>query len=127
MKWVVVIVTIIVALVIVGALGVAYHLKTNFPKADPPYNIRVSGTPETDRTGALFSQSRHGMSRMPFNAGLGALFCATRCRALRAKAARYFPKQAGFPGTLIAPNITPVALGDWTDGEINSGFYQRRK
>ena len=42
MKLVVVIVTVIV----VGALGVAYHLKTNFPKADPPYNIRVSGTPE---------------------------------------------------------------------------------
>jgi hypothetical protein len=27
-------------------------------------------------------------------------------------------RAAGFPGNLIAPNITPYALKDWTDGEI---------
>ncbi|TLV02128.1 c-type cytochrome [Dyadobacter luticola] len=29
-----------------------------------------------------------------------------------------FTKEMGFPGTFYAPNITPYALGDWTDGEI---------
>ncbi len=29
-----------------------------------------------------------------------------------------FPPEFGFPGTFIAPNITPHSLGEWTDGEI---------
>lgn len=29
-----------------------------------------------------------------------------------------FDKQTGFPGTYIAPNITPFNLKDWSDGEI---------
>jgi len=30
----------------------------------------------------------------------------------------HFGKEAGFPGDFYAPNITPYALNDWTDGEI---------
>lgn len=29
-----------------------------------------------------------------------------------------FDQDLGFPGRFVAPNITPYALGDWTDGEI---------
>jgi mono/diheme cytochrome c family protein len=29
-----------------------------------------------------------------------------------------FTKEMGFPGSFFAPNITPYALGNWTDGEI---------
>jgi mono/diheme cytochrome c family protein len=29
-----------------------------------------------------------------------------------------FNESMGFPGTFVAPNITPVALSSWTDGEI---------
>jgi hypothetical protein len=29
-----------------------------------------------------------------------------------------FPREFGFPGHFVAPNITPFALADWTDGEI---------
>lgn len=29
-----------------------------------------------------------------------------------------FPPEFGFPGTFIAPNITPHSLEDWSDGEI---------
>jgi mono/diheme cytochrome c family protein len=29
-----------------------------------------------------------------------------------------FTKEMGFPGSFFAPNITPYALGTWTDGEI---------
>lgn len=29
-----------------------------------------------------------------------------------------FAKDAGFPGTIYSPNITPFALGSWTDGEV---------
>lgn len=29
-----------------------------------------------------------------------------------------FNQEMGFPGTFYAPNITPYALGDWTDGEL---------
>ena len=30
----------------------------------------------------------------------------------------YFGPEMGFPGTFYAKNLTPVNLGDWTDGEI---------
>lgn len=29
-----------------------------------------------------------------------------------------FTKEMGFPGTIYAPNITPAAIGDWTDGQL---------
>ena len=31
---------------------------------------------------------------------------------------RAFTEESGFPGTLYAPNITPAALRNWTDGEL---------
>ncbi len=36
----------------------------------------------------------------------------------RLMAGREFDSRAGFPGVLRAPNLTPHALGAWTDGEI---------
>ena len=122
MKWVVVIVTVI----IVGALGVAYHLKTNFPKADPPYNIRVSGTPEQIARGTLFSQSRHGMSRMPFNAGLGALFCATDT-GHRGQRRRGISRNSGISRHLDRTQYYTDSFGKLDRWRNHSGFYQRRK
>ena len=29
-----------------------------------------------------------------------------------------FDESIGFPGTIYAKNITPAALGNWTDGEL---------
>ena len=37
--------------------------------------------------------------------------------------ARYGPEM-GFPGEIFTPNITPHALGDWTDGEILRAFTE---
>lgn len=34
------------------------------------------------------------------------------------KGGEYFGPEMGFPGTFYARNLTPVNLGDWTDGEI---------
>jgi mono/diheme cytochrome c family protein len=34
------------------------------------------------------------------------------------KGGEKFSKELGFPGDFYAPNITPAALGDWTDGEL---------
>lgn len=33
-----------------------------------------------------------------------------------------YPEDAGYPGTLYAGNITPAALGGWTDGEVARAF-----
>ena len=117
MKWVVVIVTIIV----VGALGVAYHLKTNYPKSDPPYNIRVTGTPEQIARGRYLAN--HVTVCLECHSTRDwAHFSAPPIPGTEGKGGEVFPETAGFPGTLIAPNITPAALGDWTDGEIIRAF-----
>ena len=34
------------------------------------------------------------------------------------KGGELFDRNAGFPGTMYAANITPAGIGDWTDGEI---------
>lgn len=33
-------------------------------------------------------------------------------------AGRVFPKSENFPGKLVGPNISPAALGSWTDGQV---------
>ena len=117
MKWVVAIVTVIV----VGVLGVAYHLKTNFPKVDPPYNIRVSRTPEQIARGRYLAN--HVTVCLECHSTRDwAHYSAPPLSGTEGKGGEVFPETAGFPGTLIAPNITPAALGNWTDGEIIRAF-----
>ena len=115
------VVAIVIALVVVVALGGIYHLKTNYPKIDSPLDIQVAGTSEQVARGRYLAHhvavciDCHSTRDWSY-------FSAPPQKGTEGKGGEVFPEEAGFPGTLVAPNITPAALGNWTDGEIIRAF-----
>lgn len=108
-------------LMAVGILGLVYHLNTNFPNVGPAPDIQVAGTPEQIARGRYLANhvtvciDCHSVRDW-------AHFAAPPMPGTEGKGGEVFPEDAGFPGTLVAPNITPAALGEWTDGEIVRAF-----
>jgi mono/diheme cytochrome c family protein len=121
MKLVVKVLVVVVGLVVVGVLGFVYHLNANFPDVGPAPDIQVAGTPEQIARGRYLANhvtvciDCHSTRDWEH-------FAAPPLPGTEGKGGEVFPEEAGFPGTLIAPNITPVALGAWTDGEIVRAF-----
>ena len=121
MKFVFKIVVILGALVILVGLSGIYHLKSNFPVVDPPSDIQVAGTSEQIARGRYLAHhvtvciDCHSTRDWKH-------FSAPPLPGTEGKGGEVFPEEAGFPGTLIAPNITPSSLGNWTDGEVIRAF-----
>lgn len=99
------------AVVLIAALGGVVFLAVAFPKKEPPPDVVVEGTPElVERGRYLF---RHVAN------------CLT-CHSERDTTVVGEPMVAGTEGkenlafgdAFFAPNITPAAMGEWSDGEI---------
>jgi mono/diheme cytochrome c family protein len=103
-------------LVVLVGLGVGYFF-FRFPDVGPAPAIRVEATPERLTRGAYLANH---------------VTLCTDCHAHRdwdqfagpivpgteGAGGERFDEAMGFPGDIHAPNITPAALGGWTDGEI---------
>ena len=108
---------ILVVIVIVAIGGIFLYVSSFLPNIDAPDDLVVEATPE---------HIEHG--RYLANELMGCVGChATRDYSMFAGPINEDSKGAGgekwdntngFPGSLYAPNITPAALQDWTDGEI---------
>jgi cytochrome c553 len=108
----------VVVLVLIAAAGVPAYFYGMYPKFRPAPAMMASRTPEA-------------LSRGKYLVGI--LGCA-QCHSpvdesrpgdfpIESKlfAGRVFPADAGFPGTIVAPNISPDpedGIGRWTDGEV---------
>lgn len=104
-------------LLVVLLAAVLIYVSTALPNVGPPPDLTVEGTPEQVARGkylannVMICMDCHGTRNWgefagpprPGSLGMGG---------------EVFPREAGFPGTFVAPNITPAALSDWTDGEI---------
>lgn len=98
------------------ALG-AIFIKVGLPQVGEPPQLKVEATPERLERGkylannvmlCLGCHSERDWTKFsgpPLPGTLG-------------KGGERFGPEKGFPGTYYAKNITPYALGDWTDGEI---------
>jgi mono/diheme cytochrome c family protein len=102
----------VVAVLVLGALA---YLGLAYPKAGDPPAVEIEATPELLARGDYL-----------FNNVTGCVVCHSPHEPTVA-GARVIPGSEGeggpeFPigsaGTLYAKNITPAALGEWTDGEI---------
>lgn len=117
MKLVLKVVLALVVLLVLVMVGGIVYLKTAFPKVGPASDIRVEGTPEQIARGRYLANhvticiDCHSERDWQY-------FAAPPVPGSEGKGGEVFPEEAGFPGTLIAPNITPAALGNWTDGDI---------
>lgn len=101
----------IVTVVLIAVLGGMVFLVVAFPKREPPPDVVVEGTPEqVERGRYLF---RHVANCLA-------------CHSERDTTVVGEPMVAGTEGKenpafgepFFPPNVTPAAMGDWTDGEI---------
>jgi mono/diheme cytochrome c family protein len=115
-----VLLAIALLLLVLVALGLAW-LFVRYPRVGPAPAVQVAGTPEQLARGEYLANhvtvcmdchSRRDWSRysgppVPGTLGHGG---------------EAFTRAMGFPGDLYVPNVTPAALGEWTDGEVLRAF-----
>jgi mono/diheme cytochrome c family protein len=102
---------VIVVLVVAG--GFAY-LFLALPRTAPPASLRVPRTPERIARGQYLSRHVVGCSDCHGERDW-TKYSAPQMREREGHGGMAFPLDVG---TLYAPNITPVRLSTWTDGEV---------
>jgi Cytochrome c len=106
-------------LIVLGLLGVSGYVYFNqvFPKVEQVEELKIEVTPERIAKGKyIFNHvaacvdchSERDMSKLSAPVKPGT----------EGKGGDKFDEEFGLPGTFYARNITPYALGIWTDGEI---------
>lgn len=107
---------IIAGIVIACALAIAY-VKVALPDTGPAPDLKIERTPARIERGKYLANhvtvcmdchstrdwSKYAGPMQPDGIGAGG---------------EAFTQEMGFPGKFFAPNITPYALGKWTDGEL---------
>jgi hypothetical protein len=108
---------IILGVFIVIALSGIIYFNTTFPKVHPPENIKVERTAERIARGEYLANhvtvcmdchskrdlSKYSMPIITSTFGSGG---------------DIWDEKVGFPGKIVMKNITPAAIGNWTDGEL---------
>lgn len=108
---------LVLAIIIVFIITAITYVKTALPNTGPPQVITIEKTPARLARGEYLANhvavcmdchstrdwSRYAGPMLHKDIGGGG---------------EVFNQQMGFPGTIYAPNITPYALGSWTDGEL---------
>lgn len=101
-------------LLIVAAIG---WIVIFLPNVGPPPDITVEITEEKVARGHYLAN--HVMLCMDCHATRDwTLFAGPPVPGTEGGGGDKFDQEFGFPGSFVAPNITPYALSDWTDGEI---------
>jgi mono/diheme cytochrome c family protein len=105
-------------IVLVGLAGVPAYLYGVYPKARPAPEMKAVATPEALARGKYLVES------------IGCVQCHSPVDRFKPGefpieaqrfAGRVFTPEEGFPGTIVAPNISPdpeTGIGQWTDGEV---------
>jgi mono/diheme cytochrome c family protein len=107
---------LLLAVVAAGA-GLAY-LFINYPDVPPAGAVKVEATPERLARGEYLA--RHVTACVDCHSDRDfTKFSGPVRQGTHGKGGERFDREnAGVPGTLFAPNITPAGIGGWTDGEL---------
>ena len=107
-----------VALAILGVVGLALAaFFARFPVTVPPRTLDVAMTPALEARGAYLAE--HVMVCVDCHSGRDPSRYSMPVRAdARGMGGMDFGPELKLSGSLYAPNITPAALGNWTDAEI---------
>jgi mono/diheme cytochrome c family protein len=116
MKWVkrIVIGLVVFLALAFGALGVFFYAL--HPKSRDAPNVTAPRTPEALARGEYLAKHVLGcvLCHSPVDEKQpGDVWDETKLFA-----GRVFPSSGKFPGKLIGPNISPAAVGTWTDGQL---------
>jgi len=106
-----------VAMILVMLIGLAGYIRFVLPKVGEPENIKVETTPEKIARGRYLANHVYACmdchSTRDWKKFTGPVMDGTL-----GGGGEEFNQKTGFPGEFYAKNITPFALGSWTDGEI---------
>lgn len=105
-------------LVVLVVAGVPAYFYLAYPKMRPAPEMKAPATPEAIARGKYLAEAMTGCPacHSPLQDRPGEF-----PREDLLYAGRAWPEDSGFPGTIVAPNITPdreTGIGEWTDGEI---------
>lgn len=97
--------------------GAFIYLNTAYPKVDPPADIKINSTPEMLKRGEYLANyvavCTDCHSTRDFTKFSGPIVPGTE-----GKGGELIDHQFGVPGKIYINNITPAALGNWTDGDM---------
>lgn len=108
---------VLVALIIMVILGGFIYLNYMLPDVSPAPDLSIEGTPQQIERGAYLANhvavcidchSQRDWTR----------FSGPIKKGTEGQGGEVFDEGMGLPGTFYAKNITPAAVGDWTDGEL---------
>jgi len=109
----------IVLLLVVGLI----YFNIKFPDVDKPSDVKVEVTPERIKRGEYLAN--HVTGCMDCHAVRDwSKFSGPPIPGTQGKGGDKFGREIGFPGNIYAKNITPAAIGNWTDGELIRAITQ---
>lgn len=107
----------LLAIIVIGVVGMAIYVKKALPNLGQAEDITIESTPERIERGKYLANSvsvcMDCHSTRDFS-----LYAGPPTPGAMGAGGDIFGKELGLPGTIHIPNITPYALGNWTDGEI---------
>jgi mono/diheme cytochrome c family protein len=105
---------VLVAILVVAIVGGLAWLLLSYPKTAPPTALKVAGTPEQIARGAYLSRHVAGCTDCHGERDW-TKYSAPQMRDREGHGGMIFKLDVG---DIHAPNITPAAIGSWTDGEV---------
>jgi mono/diheme cytochrome c family protein len=108
---------VLVALVLVAAGAALGYLFVALPKAVPPPALKVAGTPEQLSRGAYLANHVTVCLDCHSKRDLGR-YAGPVVPGTLGHGGDVFGHAQGFPGEVPIPNLTPVGIGEWSDGEV---------
>lgn len=108
---------LIVLIIVVLATAAGAYVTLALPDTGPAPDITVEKTPERIERGKYLANSV-AVCMDCHSTRDWSVFAAPMKNENIGGGGEKFGKEMGFPGNFYAPNITPYALGSWTDGEI---------
>lgn len=110
-------VAILVGVAIVFILGLLGYLTFFLPNVGAPPDLKVEITPERLERGKYLANNV--MLCMDCHAERDwSIYAGPPVESKLGAGGERFDHNMNFPGVFYAPNLTPAALSDWTDGEI---------
>lgn len=108
---------IIILVIIVAISGAIGYVKTALPDIAAAEDLKIDYTQERIARGKYLANNV-AMCIECHSERDYTTFAGPVIPGSEGKGGELFGKDLGFPGDFYAPNITPVGLGDWTDGEL---------
>lgn len=107
----------VVAILLLGGVGLITYVSFALPNVGPAEDITIERTPQRIERGRYLAN--HLNVCMDCHSTRDwTQFSAPLKEGTLGQGGEIFDQSIGFPGVFTSKNITPAALGDWTDGEI---------